>query len=300
MLDPRKLRLLVDLADRGTITAVADAAHYTPSTVSHALASLEAEVGVALLERTPRSVRMTPAAHALVTRAREILARLEIAHAETRAVGGLERGAVTIATFPSAGALVVAPALGALRDHRPDLEVRLVSSEPADALAQLRAGSVDVAVVYRMGYAAALGDDLELTPLGRDPMLLCAVPEMADVADGAIDLRTLRDRPFVAGRPRSPCHDLTLEVCRRAGFEASITYETDDIAFVRALVCAGHAVSVMPRALLATASGPVPAWPARVPVPPRRIYAARRAASARVHAAGAVIDELRTTARAAL
>src|SRR5919198_1012071 len=87
MLDPRRLHLLVELADRGTISAVADALHFTPSTVSHGLSALEREVGVPLLERSPRSVRLTPAGGALGREGRAVLRRLGAAEAGARAVG---------------------------------------------------------------------------------------------------------------------------------------------------------------------------------------------------------------------
>src|SRR5215208_2209810 len=125
MLDPRRLHLLVELADRGTISAVADALHFTPSTVSHGLSALEREVGVPLLERSPRSVRLTPAGVALAREGRSILGRLGAAEADARAVGRLDRGELAIATFPSAGAAIVADAVARLGAEYPRLSLRL-------------------------------------------------------------------------------------------------------------------------------------------------------------------------------
>jgi DNA-binding transcriptional LysR family regulator len=111
MLNPRRLLLLVELADRGTISAVAEALHFTPSTVSHGLSMLERELGVALLERSPRSVRLTPAARALAQDGRAVLASLGAAEADAQALGRLEGGQLALATFPTAGATLVAAAV---------------------------------------------------------------------------------------------------------------------------------------------------------------------------------------------
>src|ERR671911_3232139 len=102
MLDLRRLRHLSELARRGTIAEVARAVGYTPSAVSQSLLQLEREVGVTLLERDGRRVRLTPAAHALVARVDRAIAELDRAEAELAAEHGSVRGRVVVGTFPSA------------------------------------------------------------------------------------------------------------------------------------------------------------------------------------------------------
>src|SRR5215471_2486538 len=102
MIDVRRLRLLLELNRRGTITAVADALAYTPSAVSQQLAALEREAGVPLLERTGRSVRLTPAGRVLVSHGDAVLARLEEATVAMAAVAGGLSGPLRIGAFPTA------------------------------------------------------------------------------------------------------------------------------------------------------------------------------------------------------
>src|SRR5919107_2937640 len=97
MLDLRRLRLLRELRDRGTIAAVADALSYTPSAVSQQLTALEREAGVPLLERVGRGVRLTDAAHRLSAHTDAVLARLELAEAELAAASGAAHGRVRVA-----------------------------------------------------------------------------------------------------------------------------------------------------------------------------------------------------------
>src|SRR4051812_26904733 len=118
MLDVRRLRLLRELALRGTIAAVAQALSFSPSAVSQQLAVLEREAGVPLLERTGRRVRLTPAGQNLARHAEAVLQRLEQAAAElVDARHGLA-GPLPIGTLPpAAGATLPAPPTPPPRAH---------------------------------------------------------------------------------------------------------------------------------------------------------------------------------------
>src|SRR5215212_1761958 len=140
MLDLRRLRLLRELRERGTIAAVADALSYTPSAVSQQLAALEREAGVPLLERVGRGVRLTDAAHRLAAHTDDVLARLEQAEAELAAASGAVHGRVRIAAFQTATRSLVAPVLRMLSDSNEGLRVELVVMEAEEALPLLRAG----------------------------------------------------------------------------------------------------------------------------------------------------------------
>ena len=283
MLSPHRLRLLVELSRRGTIASVADGLGYTASTVSEQLQTLEGEVGAPLLERGPRSVRLTPAADALVRDAETILARLGAAEADARAVAGLERGAVTLATFPSAGTMLVGDALARLRAARPGLALRAIDAEPAESLPMLRAGQVDVAVVYHYAYAeASPAEGIVQRHLLDDPMLACVPSSHRAVRKGRVVLEDLRGEPFVAGRAGSACFDFARAACARHGFEPEVAFQTDDIGFTCALVGAGLAVALMPDLLLRSAGAPIRALPTRPPLPPRRISVAYRKSAERL------------------
>src|ERR687886_1758306 len=119
MLEVKRLRLLAELSRRDTIAAVARVVGYTPSAVSQALAQLEREAGVALLERDGRRVRLTPAARALVARTDRVLAELDVAEAELAAEGDVVQGALTLGAFPSVAATVVSRAVTLLRERHP-------------------------------------------------------------------------------------------------------------------------------------------------------------------------------------
>src|SRR5919202_2334096 len=119
MLDLRRLRLLRELNERGTIAAVADALQFTPSAVSQQLALLEREAGVPLLERAGRGVRLTDAALVLVGHAEALLERAALAEADLAAAAGTVAGRARIAEFESVALRIALPAMAALAHDAP-------------------------------------------------------------------------------------------------------------------------------------------------------------------------------------
>src|SRR5215211_4068375 len=119
MLDLRRLRLLRELHERGTIAAVADALQFTPSAVSQQLAILEHEAGVRLLERAGRGVRLTDPALVLVEHADALLARAALAQADLAAAAATVTGRGRVAAFQSVALHLALPAMQALARDAP-------------------------------------------------------------------------------------------------------------------------------------------------------------------------------------
>src|SRR6202048_531504 len=125
MLSTNRLRILREVAHRGSFSAAAEALSYTQSAVSQQIAALEAETGMALLERHPRGVSLTAAGQTLVGHAEGILARLDAAEAALAAIAGLRAGKLRLASFPTAGATLVPHAIAAFLESYPDVELML-------------------------------------------------------------------------------------------------------------------------------------------------------------------------------
>src|ERR1700739_2938197 len=107
MMDVRRLRLLLELTRRGTITAGAESRACTPSAVSHHLAALEREAGVPLLERAGRRVALTPAGAVLARYAESVLAVLQEASAALAATRASLTGPLRIGAFPTAARTIL-------------------------------------------------------------------------------------------------------------------------------------------------------------------------------------------------
>jgi DNA-binding transcriptional LysR family regulator len=170
MLDVRKLHLLRELAQRGTISAVAEALSFSPSAVSQQLAALERETGVPLLERTGRRVTLTPAALNLVDRTELILETLEEAAAElastTAGLNGRLTGTLRIGVFPTAVPTILTPAVVALSTDHPGLDLMVTELDPASVPHALREKRLDIALIQEYDYVPVVSDPgLQTEPL---------------------------------------------------------------------------------------------------------------------------------------
>ncbi|MEW2412749.1 LysR substrate-binding domain-containing protein [Streptomyces sp. NPDC046866] len=175
MLDVRRLRLLRELARRGTIAAVAEALSFSPSAVSQQLGVLEREAGLPLLERTGRRVRLTPVGQNLVRHAEAVLERLEEAAADLAEARSGLAGALRIGAFPTATRAIVPAALVTLARRHPGLEPMVSEIDPAAVAHALRAGDLDVALVHEYDFVPAPPEPgLATTPLCSEAMYLAA------------------------------------------------------------------------------------------------------------------------------
>ena len=254
MLDVTRLKVLVAVARHGSVTAAARALNYAQPSVSHHIARLEAETGTQLLERVGRGIRLTEAGRLLAERAEEIIGRLDSAEAELAAHVGLREGRVRLAAFPSALGTLVPAAAARLAAETPGMEFMLTEAEPPEALRMLRAGYVDVAVVFRH-----YQQDLDPAPPvpadegTRGVLLLDEAVHLVTAADAsgpgpAADLAAYAGCRWIAGCER--CRSYLVRQCEAAGFTPRISFTTDDYLAVQALVAAGLGVTTLPELCL--------------------------------------------------
>jgi DNA-binding transcriptional LysR family regulator len=237
MLDSARLRVLAAVARTGSLTAAARDLHLTQPAVSHHLARLEVETGAGLVQRVGRGIRLTPAGRLLADRASEIVGRLDAASAELSAFVGLDAGRVRLAGYTTALSTLLPAATAILHATYPGLELSIVDTHPPEALAMLRAGSVDAALIFRYATSAPEADDLRLVHLLDDPTYLLT-------REGPTDVAGHRGSPWIGGCERCRAH--LVDLCREAGFAPTIRYTTDDMVLMQALVGAGLGVTTIP------------------------------------------------------
>lgn len=258
MLDIRRLRLLHELRRRGTIAAVAEALHFSPSAVSQQLSLLAAEAGVALLEPAGRGVRLTDAGTRLVADAATILDLLERAEVGLAATHGAPTGKVRIAAFQSVTRALIPRALELLRRHEA-LRVEVAQVEPERAVPALLAGDFDIVVAEEYpGAPAAVNGATHREELCRDPMRLAVPPGTRRVG-----LRRFSSHAWVMEPAGSASRQWATAMCRSAGFEPDVRYESDDLLTHVALVAHGHAAAFLPDLAWHGGASPVPLRPLR-------------------------------------
>ncbi|MEV5827306.1 LysR family transcriptional regulator [Spirillospora sp. NPDC052242] len=285
MLDLHRLRLLRELKHRGTLAAVAEALAYSPSTISQQLAVLEREAGVPLLEPVGRRVRLTPQAEILVAHTEAVLERLERAEADLAAsLEGLT-GTLRVAAFQTAALALVPDALSRLGAAHPRLRVEVTQCEPESALPALLARDFDVAVTEEYpDEPMPRPDGIEYAELGRDEMRLALPTGSASgsptgSASGEAALAAAADLPWVMEPAGTASRRWATRLCRDAGFEPDVRYESTDLLLHLRLVERGHAAALLPDLVWTGAAPAVPV--ARLPRGRhvRRLYAATRRGS---------------------
>ncbi|MGW8375103.1 LysR family transcriptional regulator [Streptomyces sp. ODS28] len=266
MLDVRRLRLLRELALRGTIAAVADALAFSPSAVSQQLSALEREAGVPLLERTGRRVVLTPAGHQLVDHAAAVLERLEQAAADLAASREGPAGPVRIGVFPTAARALVPAALAELAREHPKLEPMVREVDPAAVGDALRASELDVALIHDYDFVPYLAEPgLTTEPLCVEALYLAtaALALPAEEREGPT-ISGCEDASWITATPGTLCHTMTVRACHAAGFRPRIRHQVDDFATVLDLVASGQGVALVPQ--LGAADPPGAVRLTRVPI----------------------------------
>ncbi|HXW87851.1 MAG TPA: LysR substrate-binding domain-containing protein [Streptosporangiaceae bacterium] len=296
MLSVHRLRVLLEFAGRGTITATAAALGYTPSAVSQQLAALERETGAALLDRTARTAALTEAGRRLAEHAAEILARIEAAEADLASPEPV--GRVAISAFPTA-AVAFAPALTRTVRAHPGLSLLLRQTAGGEVLQLVRAGQADVAIVDDWtGRLAARQPGLRFYPLLTDPLVL-VLPRghWAAAERGPVSLFRLRDEPWLATPAGEASRRAMDQVLAAAGGVADVPSQFEGLATILSLVAHGVGVAILPRLTLAGGDARVVVRDLPGESPARDLYAAARAGSARRPAIAVITAALTGAAR---
>jgi DNA-binding transcriptional LysR family regulator len=319
MVDVRRLRVLCEVSRHGSFSAAAAALGYTQPAVSRQIAILEAETGTTLVRRVPQGAVLTDAGRLLVDRGEAVLAQLTDLELELQALAGLQGGRLRLASFASAAASIVPPALAMFRERHPAVELQVVMADPVDSVPRLRGGELDFALSHdrRLGAAGGAGDAMiagdgssrsngtaaardaaasslgvELVHLFDDPMYV-ALPNDHRLAEAAtLSLGDLAEEPWMLATPNScPDSRLFLRACHGAGFEPRIVLQNDDYRAILGLVAARVGVAMIPEMVTRGVAEHVVIRMLDPPAPARPILAVLPAGY-RSPAAAAMLDVL--------
>ena len=279
MLDIRRLRLLHELRIRGTVAGVAAALSYSPSSVSQQLAALEREAGAVLLVKSGRRLQFTPQGELLARRAADILDALDSAEAAVAGSSATVGGIVRVAVFQSAAHAILPGAIAALARDYPALRVEVTEREPERGLFEVSARDFDLAVAEQYpGSTRPLRADLDRTVLATDGIGLATAADR-DARVRATSLADAAGLPWVLEPEGTVSRTWAVQLCRAAGFEPDVRFETADLVTHIRLVASGNAVGLLPDLVWAGARPDVALLP--LPGAPRRtIFTSARRSSA--------------------
>ncbi|WP_411109980.1 LysR family transcriptional regulator [Streptomyces sp. c-19] len=314
MTDPdlRKLRVLRELSERGTVSAAARALHLTPQAVSQQISALGRELGVPLTEPSGRRLRLTAAARIVLRHADVVFTQVEQLRAELAAHRGGERGEVAIAGFSTTLSALILPAVARLRETRPLLRTSLAEVDPPESFSLLHRGEADVVIsadtaraldtARAPGTAAQDGRTdgrFHRVPLCDDPFDI-ALPEGHRLLDGErLVLADLADETWIFATT-GLCHDIGVAACTAAGFTPQASHAIGDWDATLAAVRLGLGVALVPRLAKPAPRPEVTIRAFSELAPSRTVFAAVREGSQTSPEIAAVLDALRTAATEAV
>jgi DNA-binding transcriptional LysR family regulator len=297
-LNLERLRVLHTVWTTGSVGGAAAALHVTTSAVSQQIARLEREVGQSLVERQGRGVRVTEAGAVLARSAAGVLALVEQVEAGLAGHRGVVAGPLAVAAFATAARGLLPGVLAELRGRYAELDVSMSEREPDAAVAALRRGHLDVAVVQDWSDdVLAVPDGLSRRHLLDDPFDV-ALPAAHPLAGRpAVAVTDLADDDWIGWSTGQICHDWLAATLRRHGAQARIRHTASEHSTQLALVAAGLGAAVIPR----LGRDPVPPSVRLVPIDPqpaRRVFALWRDSAAARPAVAAAVTALASHAAA--
>ncbi len=293
-LDLHSIRIVRAIAEHGTISAAARALGFSQPAISQHLRRVESRLGVPLVVRAGRGVRLTEPGQVIARHAIAITSALNAANGDLAELVGLAAGTVRVAAFPTASSTLVPRLLQGMRTAHPGISVNYVEAEPPEAIAMLRDGLVDLAITF--AYPGDRSDphrdgdaSLDALALFTEHVVL-ALPDTHPLASGdSVELALLADERWIAGCPL--CRGHLLAACDAVGVTPQIDLETDNAIAVLNLVAAGLGVALLPHLALATAPVPPGATVRSTqPSSDRSIQVVVQAGSRRVPSIAATLD----------
>ena len=250
MLDVHRLRLLREVARRGSFSAAAQALSYTPSAVSQQIATLEREAGARLVERGPRGVTLTAPGRILVDRAEDVFRGLAAAERELREYAEMRSGLLRLGWFATAGTTLIPWAIAEFRGIAPGVRLDLFEGDPDQCVPRLLAREDELALVYRFEHEPPLDPALEQIELFDDQLHIGLPPGHRLAGRDRLTLADLAEDPWIQGVREGSTLGVLPRACRLAGFEPVVALRTDDRMAVEGLVAAGVGIALFPRLTL--------------------------------------------------
>ncbi|CCH71760.1 Transcriptional regulator, LysR family [Nostocoides australiense Ben110] len=275
MFDVGRLHVLLQVIERGSVTAAAARLNYTPSAVSQQLRRLEREVGQPLLIRHARGMEPTEAGQVLAGHARKVIRQLTAAESDLQEMAGLRRGQLSIGTFATVGSSFVPIAVQRFRALYPSIRLNIHSAREAALLTMLEEGSVGLSLLWDYEWRRLDPTQFALTTLFEDPTVLVVAADHRLARKRQVSMADLAEEQWII-RAAHPVVEVLQRSAAAAGFEPRISFEANDYQEAQAMVSVGFGIALAPRTAMTNKHPAVRIIPLGDSAPPRRIVAAHR------------------------
>jgi LysR family transcriptional regulator, transcription activator of glutamate synthase operon len=284
----RQLRYIVALAEERSFTRAARKVLVAQPALSQQIAKLEAELGLALVDRTTRRVAMTEAGDRLVEHARRVLKQVDVAREDLADLAGLRTGRLTIGASRTVGSLDLSALLAEFHRRYPAVDLAVREDLSISLARELRADELDLAFITVPGDSSV--DGLELRVVSSEELVAVLPCDHELARRRTLRVVDLDTQTIVAFRGGATIRQRLDDAASRAGFALRVAFESNEVGRMRALVAAGLAIAVLPRSDAEQPGPPITAVPFDEPDFTHTVYMAARRGRHHSPAARAFID----------
>lgn len=274
----RQLQYTIQIAEERNFSRAADKLHIAQPSLSQQLSKLEQELGVKLFQRNTSSVELTHAGASFIEHAQKILDAVEQLRQEMDDISQLRAGRVVIGSMPITGSHLLPYVLPAFKETYPEIQVNLLEDTSLNLEKLTAGGGTDLSLLS----LPLQEPSLTYEPIGEE-MIDLAVPPGHPLAElehhpEGVALERLKDEPFIVLKKGQGFRTMTIDLCKSAGFEPNVVFESNNIETVQSLVAAGMGITFVPRFIArAKRSELIPIYvPLAAPVPSRTLVIAYR------------------------
>lgn len=276
MLNVKRLELLLDVVELGSVTAAGAKHGYSPSGVSQQLRRLEMEVGQPLLQRHTRGMMPTEAGHVLASHTRRILRQLSAAEADLAGIAGLSRGSVTMGTFPTLGGSFLPLVISRFKKQYPAIELRVRSSRFEELVEMLENGQVGLSLLWDYEWNRIQPETFALTTVFEDATVLIVGKEHRHARRKQVNMADLSEEEWIVRGDEHPVVEVLHRSSKAAGFTPRIAFEANDYQEAQAMVSVGLGIALAPRTAVVNKHPGVSILSLGASAPSRRILLAHR------------------------
>lgn len=295
----RQLQYALMIAAERNFSRAAEKLHIAQPSLSQQLSKLEKELGVLLFQRNTSTVQLTHAGREFMKRAQRIVDEMDLLRVEMEDISQLRKGRITVGSMPTTGSHLLPHVLPAFRDGYPGIDVTLLEDTSQNLERLTAGGKTDISLL-----SLPLGEPtLDYEWIADEPIDLAVPPNhpLALRSEGfpaaGITMRELEHEPFIILKQGQGFRKMVLDLCREAGYEPQVVFESSNMETLQSLVAAGMGVTLVPRFVSRSRrSELLPVYvPLADPVPYRTLVIAYRKGRSLSKAAEAFIGTLRST-----
>lgn len=238
----RALRYLVTLADLRHFSKAAEACFVSQPTLSTQIKKLEDELGVQLIERSPRNIMLTPVGEEIAARAQQVLNEIEQIRVVARRSHKPDEGVLRLGLFPTLAPYLLPHVVPRIRSRYPALRLQLAEEKTEEILLQLRRGQLDAALLA----LPVPREGLEVELLFHEPFVI-ALPCQHELAKRKeLTLADLTGTELLLLEEGHCLREHALEVCALAGAHERVDFHATSMETLRQMVAANVGITLMP------------------------------------------------------